>query len=232
MKAFYLSSILGLSILVSCKEEQKPKVKYNTTSTPKTEVVKDTSKVEIADLPVQFQGSTVLLYPIGDFKVSDSRSNYESERNAEKMNFHVSNSLEDEITGYIRNVKFQEVASDSLQVLTNKLVMIERLTYLKSKKIIVYVVSDSDTNQDNNVDTDDIKSLYLSTDSGKNFTKISPEVQELIDWNYMDGVGKLFFRTIEDANKNGAFDSKDKFHYYYLKVTDPTWTPKEYFPIP
>lgn len=230
MKTFYLYIVSFFLVLGGCKEDPKPKVKYDNTA-PKAIVVKDTSKLEIADLPVQFQNANVLVYPIGDFKLSDTKNTYDSERNADKLNLHVANTLEDEITGYIRNVKFQEFTSDSLHVLTEKVIMIERMTYLKGKKILVYVVSDADTNQDTNVDTDDIKSLYISTDMGKNFTKVSPEVQELIDWNYVEGVGKLFFRTIEDANKNGAFDSKDKFHYFSLKISEPNWSAKEYFPV-
>jgi len=225
MKKISLYIFPLLALFISCKEEQKPKVKYDTTA-PKVEIKKDSSKLEIADLPLQFQSSNVLVYPIGDLRVSELKKNgYE-----EKGNFNVSNSLEDEITGYLRNVKFQEVGTDSLHVLTDKVMMIERVTFLKSKKVLVYVVADADTNRDNNVNSDDIKSLYLSTDMGKNFTKISPDVQELIDWNYLESTKKIYFRTIEDANKNGAFDKNDKVHYFSLNLTKD-WKAEEYSPI-
>jgi hypothetical protein len=223
--------ILGLfTLFTSCKEEPKPKVKYDTNA-PKIEIKKDTSKVEVADLPLQFQGSNMLVYAVGDLRVSDiKKSGYESSRYEDKASFNVANALEDEITGYLRNVKFQQVGTDSLHVLTDKVVMIERMTYLKSKKIVVYVLADADTNQDNNIDSDDIKSLYVSTDMGKSFTKISPDIQELIDWNYIESTQKLFFRTIEDANKNGAFDKKDKLHYFSLNLTKE-WKAEEFFPV-
>lgn len=225
MKKISLYIFPLLALFISCKEGQKPKVKYDSTA-PKVEIKKDSSKLEIADLPLQFQSSNVLVYPIGDLRVSELKKNgYE-----EKGNFNVSNSLEDEITGYLRNVKFQEAGTDSLHVLTDKVMMIERITFLKSKKVLAYVVADADTNRDNNVNSDDIKSLYLSTDMGKNFTKISPDVQELIDWNYLESTKKIYFRTIEDANKNGAFDKNDKVHYFSLNLTKD-WKADEYSPI-
>lgn len=231
MKKFSLYIVALLTLLVSCKEEPKPKVKYDTT-TPKVEVKKDTTKLEVADLPLQFQNSNVLIYTIGDLRVGDVQKDKlgEYRTSEDKSNFNVSNSLEDEITGYIRNVKFQEVGTDSLHVLTDKVLMIERITYLKNKKLLVYVLADADTNQDNNIDSDDIKSLYVSTDMGKNFTKISPDVQELIDWNYLESTKKIYFRTIEDANKNGAFDKKDKLHYFSLNLTKD-WKAEEFLPI-
>lgn len=225
MKKFSFYILPLFALLASCKEEPKPKVKYNS-NTAKIEVRKDTSKLEIADLPLQFQNSNVLVYAIGDLRVGDMKKNgYE-----DKGSFTISNSLEEEVTGYLRNVKFQQVGTDSLHVLTDKLVMIERMSYLKSKKMIAYVLADADTNQDSKVDSDDIKSLYLSTDMGKNFTKISPEVQELIDWNFIENTNSIYFRTIEDANKNGEFDKKDKLHYFHINLTKD-WKAIEFMPV-
>lgn len=225
-----ITFFLFLLVLVGCKEEQKPKVKYNTTNTT-VEVKKDTSTLQVADLPVQFEGSDILIYPIGDLRVSDlKKAGIDSRSYEETTNFNVSNALENEITGYLRNVKFQKINTDSLYVLTDKNVSIERMTYLGSKKMMVYVVADQDTNQDNIVDTNDIKSLYLSTNMGEKFTKISASFQELIDWNYVEGTSQLFFRTIEDANKNGAFDKKDKLHYFTITLSKD-WEAKEFFPV-
>jgi len=231
MKKFPFYILPFLVLFASCKEEPKPKVKYDT-SVPKAEIKKDTSKLEVADLPLQFQNSKVLIYAIGDLRVGDVQKDKLGEyRNSDdKSNFNVSNSLEDEVTGYLRNVKFQQEGADSLHVLTDKIVMIERMTYLKSKKMIVYVLADADTNQDSKVDSDDIKSLYLSTDIGENFTKVSPDVQELIDWNYIESTGKLFLRTIEDINKNGAFDKSDKVHYFSLDL-GKDWKAVEFSPV-
>jgi hypothetical protein len=137
--------------------------------------------------------------------------------------------MENEITGYLQNLKFQEIGSDSLYVLSDKVMQIERVSYLKNNKMLVYVLADADTNQDGLIDSNDIKSLYISSELGKNFTKISTELQELIDWKHIESSNKLFFRTIEDANKNGEFDKKDKIHYHVVNLKDNKVS--EYFPL-
>jgi hypothetical protein len=96
---------------------------------------------------------------------------------------------------------------------------------------MVYTVADMDTNKDNKLDNNDIKSLYVSDISGKNFTKISVDFQELIDWNVIDSRNRLYFRTVEDTNKNGAFDKEDRLHYFYLDLLAKEWKAEEYRPI-
>lgn len=227
MKKLSLYILPLFALFFNCKnEETKPKVKYNPIA--KTEVKQDTSKFVVADLPVQFQGSNILLYPIGEIQVSNLQKGSLSEREeSTTMGFNVSNSRDEEITGFLQNVKFQEIGKDSLHVLTDKVISIERITYLKSKKLLVYVLADADTNQDSKVDSDDIKALYISTDLGKNFTKVSPELQELIDWSFIENTGKIYFRTIDDRNKNGAFDKNDGLHYFTLNI-NKDWKAEEF----
>ncbi len=229
MKKIIVYVLPLFSLFWNCKDEQKPKVKYDKPLN-KVEVKKDTSKLLVADLPIQFSNSNVLLYAIGALQVSNFQKSSYSEKMEAGVTYNVSNVLEDELTGYLQNVKFQEIGTDSLHVLTDKEVMIERMTFLKSKKILVYVLADADTNQDSKVDSDDIKSLYLSTDMGKNFTKVSPELQELIDWNYVEAANKIFFRSIDDRNKNGAFDKNDYIHYFAVNV-NKDWKAEEFSPI-
>lgn len=226
MKKIFVYMLPFISLFWSCKEEQKPKVKYDRPIN-KVEVKKDTSKLMVADLPIQFSNSNVLLYTIGELQVSNFQKGSYSDKMDAQATFNVSNVLEDELTGYLQNIKFQQIGSDSLHVLTDKVMMIERMTYLKSKKMLVYVLADADTNQDSKVDSDDIKSLYISTDMGKNFTKVSPELQELIDWNYVEAANKIFFRTIDDQNKNGAFDKNDDLHYFTVNVAKD-WKVEEF----
>lgn len=226
MKKIIVYILPLFSLFWNCKEEQKPKVKYDKPLN-KVEVKKDTSKLMVADLPIQFANSNVLIYTIGALQVSNFQKSSYTEKIEAGSTYNVSNVLEDELTGYLQNIKFQEIGSDSLHVLTDKLLMIERVTFLKSKKVLVYVLADADTNQDSKVDSDDIKSLYISTDMGKNFTKVSPELQELIDWNYVETANKIFFRTIDDRNKNGAFDKNDDLHYFTVNI-NKDWKAEEF----
>jgi len=238
MKNFSKYSVLALIILlVSCKEEtEKPKVIYENTSKERLEPKIDTSKILVADLPVQMEGTSVLLFPIGEFTVSNgtSKVKYSS---AERESFVVSNSNENEITGYLSNFKFQQIGSDSLKILTDKPVLIERVTYLKSfsdktkKQFLVYVLEDMDSNKDGKLDESDIKNLYISDIDGSNFKKLSVDFQEFIDWNLIESQNRLYFRTIEDINKNGAFDKADKVHYQYIDLLSKDLKVVPYNPI-
>ena len=227
----YIYILLTLSVLIfSCQEEKaKPKVKY--TEKEVKSLQKDTTKLEVADLPIQFDGSNVLVYTIGNLKIGDinKKGNYETTSYEGVAGFNVSNSMENEITGYLQNLKFQAVGLDSLYVLTDKIMLIERVSFIKSNKMMVYILADADTNQDGLIDSNDIKSLYISTELGKNFTKISTDLQELVDWKHIEATNKIYFRTIEDANKNGEFDKKDKIHYHFLNLKDSKVS--EYFPF-
>jgi hypothetical protein len=227
----YIYILLTLSALIfSCQEEKaKPKVKY--TEKEVKSLQKDTTKLEVADLPIQFDGSNVLVYTIGNLTLGDinKKGNYETTSYEGVAGFNVSNSMENEITGYLQNLKFQAVGLDSLYVLTDKIMLIERVSFIKSNKMMVYILADTDTNQDGLIDSNDIKSLYISTELGKNFTKISTDLQELVDWKHIEATNKIYFRTIEDANKNGEFDKKDKIHYHFLNLKDSKVS--EYFPF-
>ena len=237
MKGFFKLVGFGFVVLfLSCKKEvEKPKLRYENPSKVATTSKADTSTVKIVDLPIQMEGTNILLFPVGDLNSSDA--NYNSSSRGNQLGFKVSNYSEYQITGFIKNIKFQEVGKDTIVGLTNKNVLIQSVTYLKSvadktkQQILVYILEDMDTNKDVKLDDNDIKSLYLSEVSGSRFTKISVDFQELIDWKLMESNNRLYYRTIEDTNKNGEFDKKDKLHYYFIDFKDKEWKSQEYNPI-
>jgi hypothetical protein len=223
--------------LFSCKKEvETPKVIYENPSKVVIVPIDDTTKIEVADLPIQMEGTNYLLFPIGQLSVSDK--NYDSSsRGGNQLNYKVSNYSEYQITGYLRNVKMQQIGKDSIKTLTDKDIVIHSITYLKSiadktkQQILVYVIEDMDTNKDLALDDNDIKCLYLSDISGSRFIKISVDFQELIDWKVVESINRLYFRTIEDTDKNGEFDKKDKLHYHYINLSNKDWKSNEYNPI-
>ena len=96
---------------------------------------------------------------------------------------------------------------------------------------MVYVLEDLDTNKDGKLNDADIKSLYISSIDGKNFTKLTSDFQELIDWKYIAVKNSLYFRTIEDTNKNGEFDKDDTTHYHLVDLLSKEWKAIEFNPI-
>lgn len=239
-KLLKYTALFLFALLVSCKEEvEKPKVSYEISAKPVVPQKVSTTQVEIADLPVQMPGTNYLIHPIADLNIygGNAKSRYESSSNVNEVSFKISNYGDNEITGYLRNLKFQKIGSDSLKELTKEPVLIQTATYLRSvsekikQQLLVYTLADIDTNKDGKLDSNDIKSLYLSEISGERFTKISTDFQELIDWNLIESRKRLYFRTIEDTNKNGEFDNQDVIHYHFLDLSNKDWKVSDYNPI-
>lgn len=236
---FKVNFIVSLTffLILSCKEkEEKPKVIYE--EAPKEAVTKkDTTQIRVADLPVFMNGTSYFIHPVGELRVYDikSKSSYGS-TSTSNVSHAVSNYNRFEITGYLDNLFFQHIDSSTSKPLTDKQIIIQSATYLhtiaeKSKKqIMVYTVADMDTNRDSKLDQNDIKSLFLSLSSGENFTKLTPDYQELIDWNILEVKNRLYLRTIQDSNKNGDFDKDDAVFYYYIDLLDKDWKLNEYKP--
>jgi len=241
MKNGMLISTLFLVISLSgCrKENEKSKVIYDTKSKVIAKINVDTTQMEIADLPVQMIGTSYLIHPVADLNIygKNVKTSYESTSSVNDMSFKISNYSDNEITGYLRNLYFQKIGSDSINPLSDKPVLIQTATYLRSvsdkvkQQIMVYTLVDTDTNKDGKLDVNDIKSIYLSEISGERFTKISTDFQELIDWNLIESRNCLYFRTIEDTNKNGKFDKNDSIHYHFVDFSNKEWKVSDYNPI-
>lgn len=240
MKKSIMITLFGLISLYSCNDDvQKPKVKYNT-AVRKAEMPKrvDSTHIKVADLPVLMDGTQYLIHPVGDIRIyDDSSREYGSSRTNSSVSYAISNYNRYEITGYFENLKFQHVDSTALRPLTNEKIQIQTVTYLKTtaqrtkKQLLVYTLVDSDTNQDGKVDTNDIKSFYISNINGTGFKKLSGDMQELLDWNLIDAQNRVYFRTLEDINKNGAFDKNDAVHYHFVNLTLGDFKVTDYQPV-
>ncbi|MGQ8869611.1 hypothetical protein [Myroides sp. TSA_177.3] len=239
-KVGLIVSVFSAVLFFSCKgQEEKPKVIYkDEVETPEQqEAVKEkTEDIRIADLPLVVGSSSYLIHPVGEVRVYASPSKYGTSK-VNQFSYTVSNYVPFEITGYLENLMFQHKDSLEIRPLTNKKIQIQSVVYLNTiaeklkKNILVYNVFDADTNRDGKIDSNDIKTLYISKSSGKEFKKLSPYLQELLDWTVIDVQNRLYFRTIEDINKNGAFDKNDNVNYFYIDLTDPTWEVKSYDPL-
>ncbi len=240
MKKLHIA-LIGISVLLlaSCKEEvEKPKVIYDGANKGKEVVKIDSTDIEIADLPIHMEGTNYLIHPVGDLSIREKgiKTRYGSS-SVNDLSFTISNFGEYEITGFLQNLKFQRLDSDSIKELTDKPVLIQTATYLKAvadrtkNQIMVYTMVDMDTNKDGKLDTSDIKALYLSDISGDRLTKISDSYQELIDWSLVESNSRLYFRTVEDTNKNGQFDKMDVVYYNYVDLSRKEWRVLTYKPV-
>ena len=234
----YIFLLLVLTVL-GCKEEEQEKPKVTYRDTQAETIKRDTTQIKISDLPIQMDGTNYLLHPIGDVRVyngSGSKFSYGSSSTS-RVSYAISNYDRYEITGYLNNIYIQHLDSTTTKPLTTKAVVIQSATYLYSmaektkRQMLIYTLSDLDTNKDGKLDTNDINSLYISEISGNNFMKLSPDYQELIDWNLIESKNRLYFRTKEDSNKNGDFDKDDAVFYYFVDLMDKEWKLNEYKPF-
>lgn len=238
MKKFPLYIIAITAFLASCTEKEKttPKVIYEDAKAKPTAKV-DSSQIKIADLPIHMEGTKYLIHAIGDVRIYDGNTRTYGSSKTNSVSYAISNYNRFELTGYFENLKFQHIDSTALKPLTDKKIQMQTVTFLNTisdktkKQILVYSLVDMDTNKDGKLDANDIKCLYISDISGKNFHKLSAEFQELIDWNIVEAQNRLYYRTIEDINKNGAFDKNDLVHYYYVDLLSQDWKTEKYDPI-
>lgn len=222
--------------MASCKNNEKPKVIYpENQNIELIELKKDSTLIEIVDIPIHIDSTKYLIHPIGEYKIYDSRSKvYFSSSSYNSRSFSISNHNRDKMTGNLHNLKFQELDSEKLTALTTKNIRIKTITFLRDifnntkKQILIYRVYDKDTNRDNKLDDNDIETLYISNIDGSKFKKLTNEFQELIDWKELGIKNRIYFRSIEDTNKNGEFDKSDKVHYQYVDFNNSQRIVKEY----
>lgn len=239
MKNILICGIMIL-LLASCGKENKPKIVHTeNTETEIPEIKKDTTFIEISDLPIEIDSTDYLIHPIGDFRIEDKRGKiiYKSSGYRSNKSFSISNYGGYRISGNLSNVKFQHKDSETLSALTQKIIKINSITFLRKlfdntkKQVLVYEVTDKDTNRDGKIDFSDINTLYISKINGIDFKKLTDTNRELIDWKFIESKNRLYFRTIEDTNKDGEFDKSDIVHYKYVDLNSENLKVTEYKPI-
>lgn len=230
---------IGLLLLASCTSEDKPKVIYSENDAKVIqELKKDSTLIEIADLPIHFDSTNYLIHPIGEYKLYQprGRGSFFSSSSYGSNSFGVSRFSGYEISGNLYNLTFEEIDSGKTNQLTDKNIRIKSVRFLErtfektKKKILIYRIIDRDTNQDKKLDGTDISTLYISNIDGSKFKKLTKELHELIDWKTITKTDRLYFRSISDSNKNGEFDKNDLISYNYINLLSKDWTVKSYAP--
>ncbi|MFC4721769.1 hypothetical protein ACFO5O_05530 [Geojedonia litorea] len=235
----FIILVFALIFLTSCGNDEKPKVIYPENGVIEIqELKKDSTRIEIADLPIHIDSTNYLIHPIGEYEIYyGSRSSYFSSSSYGSGSFSFSGYREYEISGNLYNLIFEDIESEKTRMLTDKNIRIKSVRFLNkifektSKQILVYRVLDKDTNRDNKLNDSDISTLYISNIDGTKFTKLTAEFHELIDWDIVPIKNRLYFRSIEDSNRNGDFDKEDKISYQFIDLSDKEWKIKQYKPI-
>ena len=219
---------------------QRPKIDYENkidTTSVIDDRIKDTTKILVSELPVKFDSTDVLIFAIGLVNLqerggyskigSDSySSNGGSSSYFNQNNFH----------GNFINLVFRNKDGDERKLTDNK-IRIRSVTFLEEifkktrRGYLLYSISDRDTNGDKELDHSDLEAFYLSKIDGTDFKKISRELHEFYDYSLIKGENRVYFRTLEDKNKDGELNNKDKFHYYNIDFSLDNYVVAEYNPV-
>ncbi len=208
-------------------------------------MVNDTTKAIIARLPLIFDSTSYIIHPIeivnaenrSDRKFSFASSDYTSRSDywsGDYGNYRDG----DYIYGNFINLLFEDLNTGKQELLTSKgirITMVQFLRPLLSKlpesKYLLYWVYDKDSNHDGELNNGDITALYMSDINGHNFKKLTNDTEDYKDGSLLIQNTRYYFRTIEDTNKDGFFNTGDTYHYYFVDLSKPNLVPEEYFPL-
>ncbi|HYG51637.1 MAG TPA: hypothetical protein VD905_12080 [Flavobacteriales bacterium] len=90
------------------------------------------------------------------------------------------------------------------------------------KPIIMYHVIKNDFNNDTIYDYRDPVMLYISDLNGKNFTQLSPEKEQYIDYFFYKESNKILLKVRTDTDTNKVFDAYDQSIYREVNLDRPT----------
>ncbi len=218
--------LIGAALICSCNRNE-PRIVYD--ENDKNEPLENITDSEnenyeklIADLPFSFDSLEFLYFPIGE-------TNESFKMNVRSFASSYSKTSKSYSLGYVRgrnvncnlnNIMIRPKNSSTFKLLTNSDLKIKSLNYLYRIDTLhgidrfIFRIIDSDSNKDTFINDDDLVGLYSSKTNGEDLKRISPKNQQLIDWETVDLQGLLYFRTMEDIDRNGEFDDKDRINLY------------------
>ena len=233
-----ISVILICTLFTACEQQPKINYKNNTDSTSVMESrIKDTTKVLVAELPVKFDSTDVLIFAIRLVDL-EGRGRYSRFESSSSSNSDIASSYfnKDILTGNLINLVFRDKNGEERK-LTDRKILIKSVNFLReifrqtNTGYLLYSIIDRDTNGDRLLNNSDLETLYISRNDGTGFKKISKELHEFYDFSIIYGDNKVYIRTLEDQNKDGLLNNQDKFHYYTIDFMSDTYKINEYNPL-
>ena len=213
----YLILILLIS-MISCTDKQKQRIVYpenNNEELNEQAIIEEDIKDKLmVHLPQKLDSTNYLIFPINRILINNSKTRMS------KLSYsssHYNIPLENLIFENIITGKTHKLTQEKIKILSYQQLFGENRN---SEKIIIYKVISHDTNQDGYLDNGDIVSLFISDSSGKKFSRISKSNEQLLEWNYIFETKKVYFRTVNDIDKNGIFDKNDKHNIYSTSISN------------
>jgi hypothetical protein len=231
--------VIATTVLFGSCRQEGTKIDHESVDTTSVidDRVKDTTKILVSELPVKFDSTDILLFTIGLVDLQErggySKFSSGSYSTSEIASSHYSS---DHLTGDFINIVFQDKSGNEKK-LTDKKIKIRSATFLRDtfKKTktgyLLYSIFDRDSNGDKELNHSDLEALYISKLDGSGFKKLTKELHEFYDWSLIKGENRIYFRTLEDENKDGELNNKDKFHYYFIDFSGDNYSVAEHNPV-
>ncbi len=237
----YIFLLTFILVMFSCEgnKRQEP-VDYtddNTSTLSIENILTDTSKVLMAESPVYFDSTRIIIHPIGFVSLDEPKRSRFSKSSYDGYEAPMANNSKDFIRGNITYLLFEDVDNGVTHPLTKEVLNISSVEYMrdlarkKDKHYLLYILQDKDTNKDGVIDSRDITSLYISNLDGTGFLKISKNFFQYRGGEWVSWCSRYYFQTIEDADRNGEFDKRDTYHYYYIDFSSDSYKVVEYNPL-
>jgi hypothetical protein len=198
-------------------------------------LIADSTKVLVSDLPVHYDSTGYLIHPVGFVDLNERTGSGLLKSGPSGSGYDYD---EFSSSGDLTNLVFQDILTRDQRPLTNKALYIRSFQYLKAvtkktgKQIILYIITDRDSNNDKKLGYTDLKSLYISNLNGTGFRKISNSMEEFSEGKMITDELKYYFKSLEDVNRDGKYDWRhDRFHYYYLDFKSDPVEVTEYNPL-
>jgi hypothetical protein len=86
-------------------------------------------------------------------------------------------------------------------------------------KSIIYEICDTDYDNDNQLTYLDPEQLFISGADGSNLKRLSPESEQIMDFQIVPNSDKIIFSTQRDTNKDLEFDKKDELIWYLIDLS-------------
>lgn len=219
---------LTLSLVVSCTIDPVPGTPNKALTTNV-----DTESTELTEThfaygnPHHFDSLGLAIFPL-TFKNTP-------EGYASKTRFDEYSSYDSRPSGFW-NLLFYELETGDSHLLKEEKIYIHFFKLPSSKsdqsssslqEDVLYQLSYQDYNEDGFLNHNDPKSLFSSTIYGENLQQISPEVEDLIDYEVLNDNDHILLKTIRDINQDKIFNDQDREVWYLCKKATNGWTRKE-----
>lgn len=235
---FLLVLTLAACFLSGCNKKPtiNPEIAIDTTAAV-DDRFSDTTKALVASLPIKFDSTDVTLFAVSFVELESNRglikSEYGSSYSSGSSFFSSGN---DYVDGSFVNLIFQ-LKNGETRKLTEMKANFDQVNFLREvyKKTgvgyLIYFVYDRDTNGDREYDSQDLRALYISKLDGSDFKKISQELHDFHDYEFIEDEMRWYFRTLEDRDNDGMLTKQDTFHHYYISFTFNGYTVTEFNPL-